>query len=426
MSEFTRLVRTTAVRIALRYVLIYALLVGAALAVFYWATGRYVDAQLYAGMEEDFHSLRDRYDRGGAEALASLMRSRSEAAAAEGRFYLLVDKDGRTVSGNLLGLPPEDPLPLDAKLHVVWVEDDIIPLTSYDDDAYWPVIGTVLPDGSRLVVARSVENAEALQLYSLYALFALLAVIVFLALTMGLLVGRSILKRIDAISDTAQHIMAGDLGQRMPVSARGDEFDKLSQHLNQMLERIEQLLKGMREITDNVAHDLRSPLTRLRNRLEVTLLQRRDETEYRAAMQDAIRDAESLLKTFNALLQVSQAEAGTVRAELSPIDAAQLVREVAELYAPALEEAALQLELDADRPVTVTGNRNLLAQAIGNLLDNAIKFTPEGDSVRLRVAELTGNGLGLSLVDAIARQHGATLLLEDNKPGLRAVIRFER
>jgi signal transduction histidine kinase len=461
MSDFSRLARTTAVRIALRYVLIYVLLVGAALAVFYWATGHYVDAQLYAGMEEDFQSLRDRYDRDGSEGLAGLMRSRSESAATEGRFYLLVDKNGRTVSGNLLGLPPEDPLPLDAKVHVVWVEDDIIPLASYDDDAYWPVIGTVLPDGSRLVVARSVDNAEALQLYSLYALLALLAVIVFLALTMGLLIGSSILKRIDAISNTAHHIMAGDLGQRMPVSARGDEFDTLSQRLNQMLERIEQLLKGMREITDNVAHDLRSPLTRLRNRLEVTLLQRRDETEYRAAMQDAIRDAESLLRTFNALLQVSQAEAGTVRAAMTRVDAAQLVREVAELYAPAMEDAALQLQVDADQPVTVSGNRNLLAQAIGNLLDNAIKFTPAGGTVRLRAAAAPGgseisvsdtgpgipapdrqrvterfvrldptgaargNGLGLSLVDAIARQHGATLLLEDNEPGLRAVIRFQ-
>ncbi len=389
--DLIRLTRTTAVRIALRYVLIYVLLVGAALAVSYWTTGRYIDAQLYAGMEEDFRVLRDRYDRDGSEGLARLMHSRSEAAAAEGRFYLLVDKDGRTVSGNLLGLPPEDPLPLDGQVHVVWVEDDIIPLASYDDDAYWPVIGAVLPDGSRMLVARSVANAEALQLYSLYALFALLAVIVFLALTMGLLIGSTILKRIDAISDAAQHIMAGNLGQRIPVSARGDEFDNLSRRLNQMLERIEQLLTGMREITDNVAHDLRSPLTRLRNRLE---------------------------------------------------------------------DAALDLKVDADQPVTVTGNRNLLAQAIGNLLDNAIKFTPRGGTVRLRAAvapdgsEISvsdsgpgiragdrqrvleryvrldaagttrGNGLGLSLVAAIARQHGARLLLEDNSPGLRAVIRF--
>jgi signal transduction histidine kinase len=459
-ADFIRLARTSAARIALRYVLIYVLLVGAALGAVYWVTGRYVDAQLYAGMEEDFQSLHDRYDRDGVQGLASLMQSRSESAANEGRFYLLVDERGLTLAGNLLGLPPEDPLPLDGKVHVVWVEDDIIPLDSYDDDAYWPVIGTLLPDGSRLVVARSVKNAETLQLYILYALLTLLAVIVFLALTMGLLIGNSILKRIDAISDTARHIIEGQLGQRMPVSARGDEFDTLAQRLNQMLERIEQLLKSMREITDNVAHEMRSPLTRMRNRLEVTLLQRRDEAQYRAAMQEAIRDAESLLKTFNALLQVSQAQAGTVRAERSRVDVAQLLREVGELYAPALEDAALRLEINAQQPVTVTGNRNLLAQAVGNLLDNAIKFTPKGGSVRLcataapggaevsvsdtgpgipardkaRVVErhvrldpagaTRGNGLGLSLVDAIARQHGAALVLEDNNPGLRAVIRF--
>jgi signal transduction histidine kinase len=182
-------------------------------------------------------------------------------------------------------------------------------------------------------------------------------------------------------------------------------------------------------------------------------------------MENAIRDAESLLKTFNALLQVSQAEASTVRAAMTRIDAAQLAREVAELYAPAMEDAALQLQLqlqvDADQPVTVAGNRNLLTQAIGNLLDNAITFTPGGGTVRLRAAaapegsEISvgdsgpgipaqhrqrvrerylrlepagathGNGLGLGLVDAIARQHGAKLSLEDNNPGLRAVIHFK-
>jgi signal transduction histidine kinase len=457
--DVRRLTRTTAVRIALRYALLYALLAGAAIGVLYWATGRYIDLQLHAGLREDFNLLLDRYRAEGLEALAAIIASRSESATDEGRFYLLVDKEQKKLAGNLRGLPPEDPLPLDGHVHIVWVEDDIIPIKVYDD-AFWPVIGSELPDGSTLVVTRSVAEAEALNMYSFYALSALLAVIVLLALTMGVLTANTILRRIDGITHVTSDIMNGDLNRRMSVSDRGDEFDALSERLNAMLDRIEQLLKGMREVTDNVAHDLRSPLTRLRNRLEVTLLEKRDEAEYRQAMQEAIADAEGLVKTFNAILQISQAEAGTVRAEMAPVDLTQLIKDSADLYGPLAEEAGIRLEVRNGDEITVNGNRNLLSQAIGNLLDNAVKFTPAGGTITLtakrsaegaevsvadtgpgipsedrkrvlqryvrldKARDTEGNGLGLSLVEAIARQHGATFTLEDNKPGLLASIRF--
>ena len=298
-------------RVALGYALVYALLAGSVLAAFYWAASRYIDAQLDAGLREDFQSLRDRYQRSGLTGLQALMQARLESASTEGRFYLLADRDGVKLAGNLTGWPPEDPLPLSGDVQVVWVEDDIIPDPSYRDDAYWPVIGTEFPDGTRLVVARSIQQSEELHVYSLYALYTLLGVLVILALTMGLLMGNNLLRRIDRITTTAESIMAGDLGQRMPVSARGDEFDSLSERLNDMLDRIEQLVQGMRTVTDNVAHDLRTPLNRLRNRLEVTLLEPRDITEYRHAMENAISDAEQLLRTFNAILQISRADSGT-------------------------------------------------------------------------------------------------------------------
>lgn len=447
-------------RVALGYALVYALLAGSALGAFYWATSRYVDAQLDAGLREDFQSLRDRYQRSGLTGLQALMQARLESGITEGRFYLLADRDGVKLAGNLTGWPPEDPLPLTGEVQVVWVEDDIIPDPSYRDDAYWPVIGTEFPDGTRLVVARSIQQAEELHVYSLYALYTLLGVLVLLALTMGLLMGNSLLQRIDRITATAQRIMSGDLGQRMPVSARCDEFDSLSERLNEMLDRIEQLIQGMRTVTDNVAHDLRTPLNRLRNRLEVTLLEPRDTTEYRQAMESAISDAEQLLRTFNAILQISQADAGTVRAGMDTLDLARLAREITDLYRPAAEDAGLDLEVAAEEPVPVTGNRHLLGQALGNLLDNAVKYTPRGGSIHVSAhwegdhAELTvsdtgpgvapdarervlrrfvrlegaretpGNGLGLSLVDAIARQHGAVLELRSNAPGLRATLRF--
>jgi signal transduction histidine kinase len=458
--ETARLLRTTAVRVALRYAVLYAVLAGAALAVFHWASGTYIDAQLKAGLREDYEVLRDRLEAAGPEGLEALLQARSEAAEAEGRYYLLVDPAGRRLGGNLTGWPPASPIPLDGQVHVVWLNDEVIPGETDHDNEYWPAIATRFADGSRLLVTRDVHRAERLQLYSLTAIVVLMAIIVGLAVTMGWFTGRTILRHIDAITATARDIMAGDLARRMPVKARGDEFDALSERLNQMLDRIEQLMNGMRGFTDDVAHDLRIPLTRLRNRLEVTLLEPRDAAEYRQVMEQAIQDADGIVATFNAILRTSRAEVGTLQAAMGPVDLSDLARQMGELYEPLAEDREQRLGVDADGPVTVTGQRDLLAQAIGNLLDNAIKYTPAGGEIRLGVEDTgavvclavsdngpgipapdrerviqrfvrldaarnaPGNGLGLTLVDAIVRQHGARLTLSDNRPGLRAVITF--
>lgn len=449
-------------RLALRYAVLYALLAGAALAAFYWATARYVDQQLRAGLEEEFLVLRDRMRAKGLPALVDLVRARSEAADREGRYYLLEDKAGNRLAGNLLFWPPDSDFPEDGEIHPVWVEDDIIPGSDVEDDAYWPVIGARLADGSRLLVARGVKEAEALQFYGLIALFSLLGVVVLLALAMGVFMGRAILRRMDAIDGTAREIMAGNLSRRMPVSGRGDEFDVLSQRLNEMLTRIEQLLKGMREVTDNVAHDLRSPLTRMRNRLEVTLLETREAGEYRRVMEQAIADADQLVATFNAILQIAQAEAGSLPASMGRVDLCQVARQLGELYGPLAEERGQRLTVETCHPLVVQADRDLLGQALGNLLDNAVKYTPAGGRiamtvkdgeegacvsvndtgpgipeperarvlrrfVRLEAARSTpGNGLGLSLVNAVARMHGARLALENSNPGLRVSLCFPR
>jgi signal transduction histidine kinase len=281
------------------------------------------------------------------------------------------------------------------------------------------------------------------------------------ALTGGARMGYAVLRRIDAVSLTAGEIIGGDLSQRLPVGGRDDEFERLSLQLNTMLGRIEQLLAGMRNVTDNVAHDLRGPLTRLRNRLEVTLLEQRSEAEYREVIETTIGDAEDLIKTFNALLSIAQAEAGVRAEDWRTQDLGSLAEEMAELYEPIAEDRGLQFTLTAEPGLEVSANRQLLAQALSNLLDNATKYAgPKGrieltatrregrptivvaDSgpgipvadreralkrfVRLDAARSTpGNGLGLSLVKAVASLHRAKLRLEDNQPGLRVVLQFE-
>ena len=444
----------------MRYALVYAGLMSVLLAALYWTSSRYVDSQLETGLEQELYSLNGKFESGGLQKLAQAVSQREEHGLDEGRYYLLVGRDGARIAGNLLAWPPDSNIPYDGKVHSVWVEDDIIPGSRYDDDAYWPVIVRELPDGSRLLLSRSVRQAEDLQESMLYLMAFILTMAVLLALAMGVTLGRTILGRMDTISRAAGEIMAGDLSRRVPASGSNDEFDALAERLNSMLDRIQQLIKGIREVTDNVAHDLRSPLSRLRNRLEITLLECRSKDEYRDAIGKTIEDAESLIRTFNTMLGIAQLDSGNNRTQWGHVDLNTLASDLEELYKPVAGQKGQEFRLVTGDPAEITGSRDLLAQAIGNLLDNAIKYTPEGGAILLRVKRLEdavevmvrdsgagipaaerehvlerfvrlessrhtqGNGLGLSLVKAVAHLHGAGLRLGDAGPGLIVTLRF--
>ncbi len=455
------LLRTSVVRMSLRYTVFYAALLGLLTAILYLSSIRYVSAQLKDELAQELSMLSQLFDIEGLDHLRAAIDKLKVKGLDEGRFYLLARENGMPVAGNLSKWPHEaDVLLDDGGIRNIWLDDDIMTGNFYKNDAYLPAAARTFPDGSRLLVAYGVEQDNVIRELS-ENLWESFGAVLFFMLLLSVTLGRAVLRRIETISMTAGNIMAGDLSQRIPVSKRRDEFDTLAQRLNSMLERIEKVLLSMREVTDNVAHDLRSPITRIRNRMEVLLLQeQRDEREYRAALEQTIRDADIMIKTFNAVLQTAQADAGTMRADLQPVDLSKLAREMGELFTPGAEDAGLTLRVECEAPVFIKGNGDLLAQAIGNLLDNAIKFSPPGGEisleliktrektdiiisdkgrgipqeeyqrvrqrfVRLDAARQTeGNGLGLSLVDAIARQHGAALLFEDNAPGLRAIIRF--
>ena len=456
-----RLLQTTAVRLALRYVLAYALVMGLALVAVLWSTSRYIDARLEEDLEQQLASLTQQFQEGGTGQLVQTLGAHPEQASAEGRVSLLVTADGNRLAGNLRTWPVDADIAFDAEVRGVWFDENVIPTELYDDDAWWPVIAREFPDGSRLLLARNIQQDSMLHEITEY-LVAVLSVAVLLALAMGVTLGHAILGRMDTISRTAGEIMAGDLAQRVPLSGRNDEFDTLAGRLNSMLDRIQQLIKGIREVTDNVAHDLRSPLSRLRSRLEVTLLEERSAEEYRQAIGSTIEDAESLIKTFNAMLGIAQAESGNHRTQWGSIDLNQLASDLEELYRPAAGKKGQHFNLATGAPAEITGSRDLITQAIGNLLDNAIKYTPEGGTIRLQVKPLedavevvvqdsgagipeaerehvlqrfvrlessrhtAGNGLGLSLVNAVARLHHAELRLDDAAPGLSVTLRFPR
>jgi signal transduction histidine kinase len=291
-----------------------------------------------------------------------------------------------------------------------------------------------------------------------------LALLAVLGIAGGLLLARYILGRIDAMAKASQAIMAGDLSGRIPRLGSGDELDRLADHLNAMLERIERLMVGLREVSDNIAHDLKTPLNRLRNRAEAALADQRGSSAWREGLETTIEEADELIKIFNALLLIARLEAGALDESLEVVDLDEVVRDVADLYEPFAEEGGFQVRVETRKPALVKANRQLIGQAVANLIDNALKYaTPAsqcaGDrSVTVRVANANGmaeiavadhgpgipeadrqralgrfvrldasrtrpgTGLGLSLVAAVAQMHRGTLRLEDNEPGLRIVL----
>jgi signal transduction histidine kinase len=293
-----------------------------------------------------------------------------------------------------------------------------------------------------------------------------IAIVIVLGLAGGFFVTRRVLTRVDAMTETTRTIIAGDLTGRLPIAGTGDELDRLAENLNAMLDRIEALMRGLQEVSDNIAHDLKTPLTRLRNRAEQALRMAKGDADCRLALDAIIEESDDLIRTFNALLMIARAESGHSREGMTDFDAAEVAEGVAELYEPLANEKGLELTVEAPQKLPMHGNRELVSQALANLVDNAIKYgaaaaqaggqilvsalatrehievavadhgpgIPEADRERavVRFVRLEqsrsepGSGLGLSLAAAVAHLHGGVLKLEDNAPGLRTVIVFPR
>ena len=450
MPVSLKLLQTSTFRLAALYLAVFALSVGAILAYVYWNTALLIERQIEAAVRSEMAVLGEQVAHSGAEGLIEAVRRRSTQNP--GSVYLLTNFLGRRLAGNL------DALPEAAVKGEGWIEfsysvETFEGLEHHRARAYH----LRLPNGSVLLVGRDIEERRRFAALIRRTLYFALGFTVLLGLVGGLLMSRNFLHRIDSITAASRSIMAGDLSQRVPVSGSGDELDQLSVSLNQMLDQIERLMAGMKEISSNVAHDLRTPLTRLRSRVEAAL-RTGEPAAQKAALEKTIEEADSLLATFNALLSIARTEAGQVLEALKPVDLRELVTDLAELFAPMAEELGGSLELAANDTVMVKADRQLLAQALSNLLDNALKYgvapgrnSPEialslkhsadeaiiavadrgpgiPDKDRGRVTErfvrldrartLPGSGLGLSLAQAIARLHNGKLLLKDNAPGL--------
>jgi signal transduction histidine kinase len=446
-----KLFRTLAFRIVLIYFVAFALSAAAIVAFTYWNTVTALNEQTDRNVTDEANVLSEAYDRLGIVGLIDEIIARYPLGP-QGHLYLLAHTDFRRVVGNLDDWPQTEPLGGDIvefnyepRLHEIHrARGRIVPLTG----------------DYELLVARDVaERYETEQQVAANLPWSVLLMVV-LGLAGGALISHQLLARLDAINRTSREIMAGDLSRRVRVGRTGDEFDSLSENLNRMLDRTERLMKGMREVTDSVAHDLRTPLNRLRNRLESISNDLIPDSTEATAIEGAIAETDRLIATFNALLLIAEAEAGVAREAMAPLDLRGVVEGVTELYAPLAEENGLSLDIAPSGEAVILGNKTLIEQALANLIDNAIKYTPVGGRIRVAVGNTPsgvalsvadtgpgiaaqdrtrvlerfvrleesrnspGTGLGLSLVAAVARLHDAGLTLADNAPGLKAVLLF--
>jgi signal transduction histidine kinase len=421
----------------------------------YTSTAGFMERQTDETINAEIQGLAEQYSQLGLTGLIRVIKSRVAKDKAGSSVYLLTDWKFNPLAGNL----PEWPKFRDTGSG--WFD-----ATLEDTENFEPrrvrMRYFLLPGNFHLLVGRDVSLRLKMERLIMDALIWGLGLTVVLGGVGGLLTSRWMLKRIDVINKTSREIMAGDLTRRIPSRGAGDEFDRLAGNLNAMLDQITKLMDGVKQVSNNIAHDLRGPLNRIRAGLELSLAKSRTPEEYRAVLETTVTEIDNLLMTFNALLTIAQAESGARRQDFTDIDLTSLAADVAELYDPLAEEKGLTLTVTLTPGVTVPGNRHLLSQALANLLDNAVKYTPAGGAIALSVTapatgpELTvadtgpgvpaehrdlvlerfarlessrntpGSGLGLSLVAAVAGLHRAALRLADNAPGLRVTLAFPR
>jgi len=450
----TRLLRSSTFRLTVAYLLVFGLSALALLAFVYGLAAGFMERQTLETIDAEIRGLIEQGQLGGLAGVARIIERRSESESDRLGVYLLVDWNGQRVAGNLPIWPGSELLPDGTLRFDFTVRRETGELVERKAVARVLIVNQQF----RLLVGRDVTEKWRMQQLLWTSILVGSGVMMILGLGGGLILSRWTLGRLEHINRTTAAIMAGHLDRRIQVEGGGDEFDELAMNLNAMLERIQRLLTGMREVTDNIAHDLRTPLNRIRSRIEVALLRELDPSRTHELLEATVKDAEGLIDTFNALLNIARAEAGAQRGEWERLDLSEVARDVAELYEPLAEEKQIALTLEAPAGVGVIGSRQLVAQALANLIDNAIKYTPEGGNVRvttgdgpprvvvaddgpgippeLRVkalerfvrldAERTGpgNGLGLSLVSAVTRLHEASLDLDDAGPGLIVTITF--
>ncbi|MBA28611.1 ATP-binding protein [uncultured Hyphomonas sp.] len=456
--------KTTTFKLALIYSAMFAAFSAALLVYLYYSTVYYIRAESERRLDLEFEQLGNAYFTGGMERLSQSVLERMTRTGST-YFYYLEDSSGRKIAGHFGRMPTTPPT---ADVQTVYFE-----FRQQEPDGteiLRPAAGRIVrlrDNGGALLVAFDTEQQTAIVGRIQRAIFIAAPIGLVLSLLGGILISRGAARRADELARTAEAVMGGELGRRAPVRGSGDEFDRLASRLNAMLDQIEKLVDSTRHTGNAIAHDLRSPLSRLRNRLEIALSEPMSRESAEATLEETVEEVDRVLGTFNAILRLARLEAGA-EGERVRMDVSELGEELAELFDPACEEAGLSFKSQISRNLTILADRDLVGQALSNLLDNAVKYTPEGGAITFSITrgpngtvDMTvvdsgpgvpeearervvqrfqrmdsarthpGSGLGLALVDSVADMHGGELLLSDaggppDMPGLKATLRLPR
>ncbi len=459
MTRFARLWRTTTVRLSAIFVALFIIFSILLLTFIAYQSSIQIQQQQTTAIDREVQLLRRVDDTSGLRGIAIAV-ARLAALPGPGIYYL-GNNQGVQIAGNVSDFPV-DVLRNEGVFSFNYSRAGFDEDGTESSEGFAVVRSLVLDSGLRLIVGRDVVERRGFTAIVLQGFLLAVAGILVFSMLAGVITARRVLKRIDIINATSAKIMVGNLSERIPVTRRNDEFDVLAESLNAMLDRIEGLMQGLKEVTDNVAHDLKTPLTRLRTKAESALRDGTDPKVQREALETTLSESDKLIRTFNALLMIARAEAGAPSGALADVDVSEVARDVAELYEPAAEDAGMALETRIAPDVHLRANRELIGQALVNLVENALKyFEPrEGQKGRITIAvrrdadrvviEVAdngpgippedrarvverfvrleksrtepGSGLGLSLVAAVAKLHKGSFRIEDNGPGVRAML----
>ena len=451
--RFPAAARSAPVRFAMIFAALSAIMMSMLLAVLFWSISSLLERHIDEAIVRQLAVLKYDLAQDGMESMLGLIQLHAKHSSPNSIHLLALDSEDRYLAGDLPVLAPVEGW---QNLEIPSAErtDDNYPIHSYR------ALGVRFGDGTFVLVSEDIADLVQTRRLLLQSFGITLAVTIALTLFGGLIIGNALLRRVESVNQIAQAIMNGDLSQRIPLVGRRDELAGLAENLNRMLSRIDDLMQNLRAITSNIAHDLRSPLSRLRQRLELSRMKERSPEEYRGIIDTAIEDTDSILKTFEAMLRIAQIEAGTLRENFTHVKMDEIADNVVDAFQAVADDEGKELCAHVEPGCCVMGDRVLLTQLISNLIENALRHTPVGTHIRLDIEcyedktrivvsdtgpgipeqerervfrhfyrldasrSTPGNGIGLSFVAAVVKAHDATIELDDNAPGLKVTITF--